>query len=129
MVKVPECWIVKKDRLWLMTSRKEDLTKPKSHLWSANTYDAERFCRIHDAKRMAVATGGCVWKFTPATGKAELSVPALPEGAKCDTCRTYIPYDGGCRNPESEFYRTTVSMNDVCADWRGKDNGRQGQKD
>ena len=66
MVKVPEYWIVKKGRQWLMTTRHEDLSSPKAHIWSINTYDAAKHEQIRDAKRMAWEVGGVVYRYIPA---------------------------------------------------------------
>ena len=98
MVKVPEYWIVKKGRQWLMTTRHEDLSSPKAHIWSINTYDAAKYEQIRDAKRMAWEVGGVVYRFIPATSRVEQVTFPLPEGACCDNCETYVPFDGKCRN-------------------------------
>ena len=129
MVKVPEYWIVKKGRQWLMTTRQEELGSPKAHIWSVNTYDAARFEFIREAKRMAWEVGGIVFRFIPATGRIEQVTHELPEGACCDGCETYVPYDGKCRNPESEYYGECVScFEGLCREWREK-HGRKGQTD
>ena len=129
MVKVPEYWIVKKGRQWLMTTRHEDLSSPKAHIWSINTYDAAKYEQIRDAKRMAWEVGGVVYRFIPATSRVEQVTFPLPEGACCDQCETYVPFDGKCRNPESEYYGECVScFEGLCCEWREK-HGRKGQTD
>ena len=123
MVKVPEFFIVRKDGLWLVSGRPDLLQLPNSHTFSQYTYDAKKFNSRYEAKRKARKIGGEVWKFIPALGKTELVTVKPPEGAKCDNCRKWTPFDGICRNPESENYRDPVSMENVCDDWEGKSGG------
>lgn len=120
MVKVPEYWIIKKDGQWLMTSRSVLADRADMYVFSNYTYDAERYEFKRDAKRMAEKVGGCVYRFVPAISKVEQVTFPLPEGAKCDICRSYTPFDGICRNPESEYYQVPVSCKDCCCDWRAK---------
>ena len=124
MVKIPEVYVVGKGTEWLMSSRPDILQIPHAHIFSRSIYDAKKMDLLKDAKRLAKKVGGEVWKFIPATGKKEkIDFRALPAGAKCDNCRTWTPYNGVCRNPESEYYHTAVSMKDVCDEWEAKEDG------
>lgn len=120
MARVEEQWIVRKGKEWLMSSRPDLLTLPHAHIFSLYVYDSRRFSNRSDAKRTARKIGGTVWKFIPATGRYEEWLPKIPKGAKCDTCAGYTPYNGVCRNPESEYYKEPVGMNDLCDEWREK---------
>lgn len=116
-----EYFIVGKDREWLMTSREDLIGTPHAHLFSRSIYDSRKFDDIRAAAHYARIIRGEIWKFTPATGKKEKIDWKIPEGAKCDTCRYYCPFDGCCRKPGSDFYRVPVSYLDACEDWNVKE--------
>ena len=120
MAEIVMQYIVRKDKRWLMSGRPDVLDMPPAHVFSPSMYDAQRFDRRADASRAARRIGGTVYKFWPALGKFEAYTAELPCGAKCDNCRMWRPYDGVCRHPDSEYYRTQVSMNDVCDEWGKK---------
>lgn len=120
MVSAAEYFIVRKDKNWLMTKRNDVLEMPFRLAFSANLYDAARFETKFDAKRMARHIGGELYSFVPATGKAVSLEHPIPKDARCDNCMGYTPYDGVCRNGESEYYKVAVSSVDVCVDWEGK---------
>ena len=129
MVKVPDQYIVGKGGQWLKSSRPDLLRVPTDNLWRIYVHDAKRFNTRQEAKRKARMVGGTIWLFNPATGSKSEIVSAIPPGAKCDNCRKWTPFDGVCRNPESENYREPVSMEDVCEEWEDKEHGREGQAD
>ena len=129
MAKIEEFFIVGKGRDWLISNRPDVLRLPNAHIWSQHIYDAKRFENRRDARKKAREVGGKIWLFCPATGKKSEVTVTLPEGAVCDTCRGYTPYDGICRKPESEYYREPVSYMGVCEEWEEKDRGRAGRED
>lgn len=130
MAKVERFYIVGKDGKWLKSSRPDVIEIPYSNLFSIYVNDAKRFEerpeRKRAAKKLARRVGGDVWLFCPATCSKELIWTRPPEYARCDNCQTYAGYDGECKNPESEFYRTPVSIEDVCDEWRERKDGRKG---
>ena len=129
MARVEDKYIVAKGREWLMSGRPDLLELPHAHVFSIYIHDAKQFDSRREAKKRARKVGGTVWVFNPVTGKREECVSAVPPGAKCDTCRKWTPYDGVCRNPDSENYRVPVSMEDVCDEWGDKEDGRKGRVD
>lgn len=129
MVIVEDKYIVGKDGRWMKSSRPDLLRIPTGNLWSIYVSDAKRFDTRQEAKRKARMVGGSVWRFNPATCTKTEVVTVIPEGAKCDNCRKWTPFDGVCRNPDSEYYREPVSMEDVCDEWREREDGRKGQSD
>ena len=120
MARVEDKYIVGKGREWLKSSRPDLLQLPESILFSIYIHDAKQFDTRREARRKARKIGGTVWQFNPATGNKTEVVVTIPKGAKCDNCRTWTPYDGVCKNTESEYYREPVSMDDVCEEWEGK---------
>ena len=129
MVKVAEVFIVGKGKRWLMTLRADIQELPAAHVWSAYAYDAAKFDKKGDAKRKARRVEGEVYSFIPATGKIEKVIREVPEGAVCDSCWGYVPYNGKCRNKESEFCGEYVSCNDCCDEWEERKRGRERQTD
>ena len=123
MARAREMFIVGRGKLWMISSRPDLLELPQSHLWSQYAWDAKKFDNRAEAKRKARKVGGAVYSFNMANGKTELLKQKIPEGAVCDTCRGYRPWNGVCNNPESEYYGTNVSYQDVCEDWGGKASG------
>ena len=129
MVRVADQYIVGKNGKWLKSSRPDLLRVPTDGLWSIYVHDAKRFNTRQEAKRKARMVGGTIWLFNPATGSKSEIVSVIPPGAKCDNCRKWTPFDGICRNPESEYCREPVSMEDVCDEWEEKEHGRKRQTD
>lgn len=123
MVKVHEKYIVRKDGKWLKSSRPDIISIQIAHLFSEYLYDAKEFTFRRDAKRTAAKVGGEVWSFVRVTGEHHLVWRQPPADAKCDTCSKWTPFDGVCRNQQSENYREPVSMEDVCDEWEDKCNG------
>lgn len=121
MAKIREKYIVRKGHGWLKSSRPDLLEMPVSNMFSPYMYDAKEYDTRKEAKKAALKIGGEVWAFIRVTGWKELSWRKPPEGAVCDTCRKYTGYDGQCKNPLSEYYRTGVSIVDVCDEWTGKE--------
>lgn len=129
MATIQDKYIVGKGREWLKSSRPDLLALPQASLFSIYVHDAKQFDTRREAKRAARKIGGTVWQFNPVTGKRTEMVVVIPPGAKCDNCRKWTPYDGICRNPESEYYREPVSMEDVCEEYGNKADGRERQAD
>ena len=125
----PDKYVVRKGKEWLMSSRPDILELPHKHVFSVYVNDAKRYDTRREARRMARRIGGTVYTFNQATGRYAECVVVIPKGAKCDNCRKWTPYDGICRNPDSEMYREYVSMDDVCEEWEDKADGREGQVD
>ena len=113
-------YIVEKAGKYLITTRPDLLGCDLSRVFRESVYDAKRYDTAKEANRTAKKVGGTVWRFNPATGNKQRITPQIPDNAKCDPCRKYIPFDGSCRNPDSEFYREPVSMEDVCEEWKEK---------
>jgi hypothetical protein len=120
MVKVADKFIVSKGKEWLMCDRQDFLELPHSHVYSIYVYDAKKFDTRLEAKRYARKVGGKVWTFNQATGNRKELVSTVPVDADCDKCLWYRPWDGTCRNPESEYYKEPVSYQDICEDWEAK---------
>ena len=129
MVIAEDKYIVGKDGQWMKSSRPDLLRISTGNLWSIYVNDAKRFNTRQEAKRKARMVGGVIWRFNPVTGKLKEATVTIPAGAKCDSCGRYALWDGTCRSPESEYYREPVSFEDVCDEWEGKANGREGQAD
>lgn len=120
MARVEDKYIVSKGNQWLKQVRRDLLPLPVSYGFSASIYDAKQFKTRQEAKRSARRIGGKIWLFNPATGARQEIISQVPSGAKCDDCKGYTPYDGVCRDPDSEYYREAVSMDDVCEEWKEK---------
>lgn len=129
MAQAVEKYIIGRGRLWLKGGRPDIDEMLGGCEWSQYVSDAKKYSERYEAKRKARRVGGVVYRFNPATWKAELLQQKIPEGAICDTCWGYRAWDGACINPESEFYRVNVSYQDVCEDWGNKANGRERQVD
>ena len=117
MARVVEKYIVRKGRDWLRSSRPDLIDIPIANLFSVYLNDAKEFDTRKDAKKTAKKVGGEVWLFVRATGRHELVWQKPPDGAVCGGCRRYAGWDGECKNPHSENYRTPVSTKDSCDEW------------
>ena len=113
-------YIVEKAGKYLITTRPDLLGCDLSRVFRESVYDAKRYDTAKEANRAAKKIGGAVWRFNPVTGNKQRITHQIPDNAKCDTCGKYVPFDGSCRNPDSEFYREPVSMEDVCEEWKEK---------
>jgi len=115
-MKVPEYYIIGKNKEWLI---RVDRTA-HNHVWSKYLWDAKKFDNYLEAKLRAREMDGELYRFSQITGKAERIVHEIPESAHCDNCKYYTPYDGVCRNPNSEIYRVPVSYHGRCEEWEAK---------
>ena len=121
MARIVEKHIVGKGQEWMKSSRPDLLEIPMGNLFSVYLNDAKEFDTRKEAKQKAKKVGGDVWLFIRATGYHEKVWTNPPDGAKCGGCRRYTGWDGECKNPHSEHYKTPVSVEDSCDEWEEPD--------